>query len=91
MQIEITDKLEHFIEEYQKYQENKKVCEYIQDRIDYDSDYWHELEEKIKDDRHWIEMYAVAIADEITKEYEYSKKAIKYMYSSIKKEAGSDE
>lgn len=91
MQIEITDKLEHFIEEYQKYQENKKVCEYIQDRIDYDSDYWHELEEKIKDDRHWIEMYSKAIADEITKEYEYHKKTQKYIYVSDRKEAGSDE
>lgn len=91
MQIEITDRIEHFIEEYQKYQENKKVCEYIQDRIDFGSDYWYELEEKIKDDRHWMEMYAGAIADAVSKEYEYSRKAIKYMFNSAKKEAEADE
>ena len=91
MQIQITDILEHYIEEYEKYQENKKMCEYIQDRIDYDSEYWHELEEKIKDDRHWIEMYSKAIADEIAKEYEYTKNARKYLYVADRKEAGSDE
>ena len=36
-------------------------------------------------------MYAGAIADAVSKEYEYSRKAIKYMFNSAKKEAEADE
>ena len=92
MQIQITDRIEHFIEEYQKYEEDIKLYTHIQERITFGSEYYYELEENLKNAMRWRDIYSKVIAEEIVKEYEYHQKAHKYLYiGSDRKEAEADE